>query len=319
MAGGAVADGMGPAHPMSGACFLHDSGMEFIPTRLLGREDVALATDRAESESWTCTDPYLDCAHFAERHDHRIAATTMWDQAFSLSQELRLWSAEAASYIAKQSIQSWNDRLVGLGRDLARVIDVESNPDPDCPWDRIADSPATSNESMADDASLMSDERKFPEHANIFVFTLGTEMACQPMAMNEEVNAEEMVEDASVKDFPPPVPSPSDRPLPFLEGTAFARDYCIFAPYPLRDPVDVSHLYSGRTQIESKPELRESDSSSVLRLQQKAAVRLQRATSRSLARNMNWLGQSLLKWSSQLESSVRIAEASDGPWMDDIK
>jgi hypothetical protein len=57
----------------------------------------------------------------------------------------------------------------------------------------------------------------------------------------------------------------------------------------------------------------------VLKLQQMAAVRLQRSMSRTLANNMHSVGQALLRWSSQLESSVRIAEASDGPWMDDIK
>ncbi len=43
------------------------------------------------------------------------------------------------------------------------------------------------------------------------------------------------------------------------------------------------------------------------------SVRQQRIATRQLARGMEWLGNALLDWSANLESSIRIAEASEGP------
>jgi hypothetical protein len=295
---------------MSAACFLHDSGLEYIPNRILGHEDVATPIDRGNCDRWTCTDPFADCERHAERREQQMAAVEAWDRAFSVGKELKAWTGEAIAEMSIQCIRQWNDCLVGFGSDLGRRFSIESNRDLDCPWDRPA-----ANASMPCCELASMNDSILRDHANIFVFTLGTTQGCHPVIESpEEFTATETA----------PIASPSDRPLPELSGTTFARDYCIFAPYPLDDSFVPSLPPMARpsmdplqkAEAESNPI---SESSSVLRLQQLAAVRLQRSASRKLANNMNWVGHALLRWSSQLESSIRIAEASDGPWMDDIK
>ncbi|MCU0709371.1 MAG: hypothetical protein MUF23_13865, partial [Pirellula sp.] len=221
LAGGVVADGMGPAHPMSGACFLHDSGLEYIPNRILGHEDVATPVDRGEYDRWTCTDPLADCERYAERRELQLAAIEAWDRAFSVGKELKAWTGDAIAELTVQCIQRWNGSLVGLGRDLGKRFSIESNPDPDCPWDRLA-----ANATLPGSELALLNDAILREHANIFVFTLGTTQGCHPIIDSPEpFTAAETA----------PIASPSDRPLPGLSGTTFARDYCIFAPYPLED------------------------------------------------------------------------------------
>lgn len=316
LSGGLVACEDLPYHPMTGACFLHDSGLEYIPSRLLGIEDVAVATDRGESDSWTCTDPVGDCAIEAEKYERREAALDQWNRGFSIVHSLRTWSSQSLLDGMVRTLKQWNASVVAMGCAWGQAMSTAQSMDSDCPWDR---SEITSNndnlfavEELAPEefvaeqspsASDASDEQACFPRANVFVFTIGIGDSQVPSPSEQGPLTAVPTTTA---------PSPSDRVVDTWSRTTFARDYCVFAPYPLGESDIANEMLSNEAS-------RSAESIEVLRLQQRAAVELQRSVSRVLARNLSMLGSSMLRWSEELNRSVRIAESQDASISEDVK
>jgi hypothetical protein len=288
MVAGAVAGESHSFQPMSGACFLHDSGLEFVPSRLLGAEDVAASVDRNDPVSWTCSDPATDCARHAERFEQYRIAVDQWHHVAPWIQSLRSLPRNLFSSWVPQALGRWNSLASSIGREITRHIRVDGPTDLDCPWDRMG-------ASHANDA---------PSKANIFVFTLGTAEAT-------------VVETTQRKDLREVAGEPMG---PWLEKTAFARDYCVFAPYPLSGSSHAPSELLGSSESDIDHQSNQTlATEDLIRLQQHAAAMMHRTASRSLAKKMAWLGNALLRWSEDLESSVRVAEASDGSWLEEVK
>jgi hypothetical protein len=286
-----------PYQPMSGACFVHDSGLEYIPSRLLGVQDIAAAPDRGNADAWTCTDVESDCAVQAERYVRQQAAIEPWYRVYSLVDSLRTWTSTALSDGVAKSLQRWNSNVAAVGCGLAHRVSRTEYDDQDCVWDR-------SSAAMFG-ITAYNDGIPGPRigRANVFVFTLRTEAANPSQELG--VDTDTVLGSAVAS-------SEGEREVHSLRGTTFARDYCVFAPYPLNDDLetDKASIFEGTIT---------SEVSEALRLQQRAAVDLQRSASRTLARGMSWLGLSLVRWSEALDQSVRVAEAFDASDREDWK
>jgi hypothetical protein len=316
LSGGLVAREDLNYQPMSGACFLHDSGLEYIPSRLLGIEDVVMETDRGDSDSWTCTDPVADCALEAEKYQRRQATVEQWNRGFSMAHSLRTWSSESFLDGMVRTLKQWNASVVAMGCAWGQAMSTAQSMDSDCPWDR---SEITSNndnlfavEELAPEefvaeqspsASDASDEQACFPRANVFVFTIGVGDFQVPSS--SEHNRMAAVPTTTA-------PSPSDRVMDAWSKTTFARDYCVFAPYALGDTDIVGEKFGTESS-------QSAVSIEVWQLQQRAAVELQRSVSRVLARNLSILGSSMLRWSEELNRSVRIAESLDASRTEDVK
>ncbi len=245
-------------YPMTGACFLHDSGLEYIPSRLLGVEDIVTESDRgqsfpsesfnSESSTWTCTDPAMDCAVEAERFEQRRNACEQWNRWYSSAESLRAWSSQSLSRGITRAMREWNSSLVAVGCGLAHRVSIDSpidSPiDKASPWDDVQTSADATQEHCL---GYIPNPRL--RNANVFVFTVDiTADATVDATADEEALKEQQAIDAGQ------VSSPSDRIVDSLGGTTFARDYCVFAPYPLSDaitPFTESSVLAGEAQTES--------------------------------------------------------------------
>jgi hypothetical protein len=284
LSGGLVAREDLNYQPMSGACFLHDSGLEYIPSRLLGIEDVAVETDRGESDPWTCTDPVADCALEADKYERRQAAVEQWNRGFSMAHSLRTWSSESLIDAMVGTLKQWNASVVAIGGAFAAEE-------------------LTPEEFAAEPSVSAFDAQSRLQNANVFVFTIEGGNAQIPSS--SEHNRMAAVPTTTA-------PSPSDRVMDAWSKTTFARDYCVFAPYALGDTDIVGEKFGTESS-------QSAVSVEVWQLQQRAAVELQRSVSRVLARNLSMLGSSMLRWSEELNRSVRIAESLDASRTEDVK
>lgn len=309
LAGFASAGENFPSQPMSGACFLHDTGLEYIPTRLLGAEDIAADADRGESSTWTCTDTSVDCAEQAERYAQRQAAIEQWSRWHSTVDSLRSRAMRSLPDIFANALRRWNASLAAIGSVLVRGISIAES-------DEIIRPPQNADFASEFNAMHCMGDIPLPrfEKANVFVFALGGEIAEQ-----SEIEALEQQRSIDANR----IASPSDRTSESMSGTSFARDYCIFAPYPLSSEImpenEVGDRCDGAKPDSARDASGEIDTRSILQMHQRAATDLQRSASRALARNLSWLGKSLLDWSEQLDSSVRMAEAQDALRANEVK
>jgi hypothetical protein len=227
-------------YPMTGACFLHDSGLEYIPSRLLGVEDIVAETDRGESCTWTCTDPAVDCAAEAERFEQQQRAIEQWNRWYSSAESLRNWSLQSLSQGIARVMREWNSSLVAVGRGLAHRVSIDSPIDNDSPWDDVE----TAADATQEHCLGYIPSPRF-RNANVFVFTV--DMTADATADEEALKEQQAIDAGRVA-------SPSDRIIDSLGGTTFARDYCVFAPYPLSDaitPLTESSVLAGEEQTRS--------------------------------------------------------------------
>ena len=269
--------------PMSGACFLHDSGMEYIPSRLLGVHDCVASSDRGderrEAKSWTCTDPIDDCAEQAERFSRREALLQHLNEFRNTVQTTRAWTTQSWIGVSSQAIKQWNTGAEILGNATVHWAANEQADQADCPWDRKSNG-ETVSAGHPDSIGAMP----VFKNGNIFVFTFNAVTEVSP-ARNDTKFASD-TDSLSVT-------QPEPRSGEWLEKTAFARDYCIFAPYPLADESDLTR--------------------------QQAALRLKQSVSLVLAQGMTWLGNRLLESGATLADSVRVASESDGSLSLEVK
>lgn len=288
--------------PMSGACFLHDSGMEYIPSRLLGVQDVAATSDRGdkhrEDKSWTCTDPSIDCAEQAEKFSRHEAFVQNLNEFHNTVQTTRTWTTQNWMGVSSQAIKQWNAGAAMLGNAAVHWAANEQADQADCPWDR------TSNTETVSDAHPTSiSATPVFKNGNIFVFTFGDVTAISP-----KLNDARFASDAE---------SPSVTYLPtrsgeWLEKTAFARDYCIFAPYPLaEDAFPITASLNGKVDQSKEWSTQDAANEDAVVTRQQAALRLKQSVSLALAKGMTWLGNRLLESGANLADSVRIASESD--------
>jgi hypothetical protein len=227
-------------YPMTGACFLHDSGLEYIPSRLLGVEDIVAETDRGESSTWTCTDPAVDCAAEAERFEQQQRAIEQWNRWYSSAESLRNWSLQSLSQGIARVMREWNSSLVAVGRGLAHRVSIDSPINNDSPWDDVE----TAADATQEHCLGYIPSPRF-RNANVFVFTV--DMTADATADEEALKEQQAIDAGRVA-------SPSDRIIDSLGGTTFARDYCVFAPYPLSDaitPFTESNVLAGEEQTKS--------------------------------------------------------------------
>lgn len=259
-----------PCQPMNGACFLHDSGLEYVPSRLLGIEDVAAAIDREAIDSDPNVDAVADCAREAERLDRQRRVDDYVDGALATIQLLRSRTQTSLALWSPRALWEWNRMVTSVGRGIARAV--------------ILDDRSTTD--GFHDVEIAP--RKLQRGANIYVFTL------------------------------------ANIPEPEMGSSSFARDYCVFAPYALEDITPVTRQ-SWDTFVGPPPPPREECNqdpvlhAEVGSLQVHATVSFQRALSRAIATRLHWLGRSLMQWSEDMENGIRVAEASDNQWLDEIK
>lgn len=296
--------------PMSGACFLHDSGLEYIPSRLLGVQDVAACSDRGdeprEEKSWTCTDPSVDCAEQAEKFSRREALAQDLNAFRNTIETARTWTKRTGVGISSQAIKQWNAGAAMLGNAAVHLAANEHADDADCPWDRTGNT-----DTVSDVHPTSISATPVFKNGNLFVFTFGNGTTISP-----KLNDTKFASDAD---------SPSVTHLPlrsgeWLEKTAFARDYCIFAPYPLAGDalqvIDSIAVKPDETMVFSTQDAA-NDDAAVTR--QQAAVRLKQSVSIALAKGMTWLGNRLLESGATLAESVRIASETDASSSLDLK
>lgn len=227
-------------YPMTGACFLHDSGLEYIPSRLLGVEDIVAETDRGESSTWTCTDPAVDCAAEAERFEQQQRAIEQWNRWYSSAESLRNWSLQSLSQGFARVMREWNSSLVAVGRGLAHRVSIDSPINNDSPWDDVE----TAADATQEHCLGYIPSPRF-RNANVFVFTV--DMTADATADEEALKEQQAIDAGRVA-------SPSDRIIDSLGGTTFARDYCVFAPYPMSDAITTltdSSVLTGEEQTKS--------------------------------------------------------------------
>lgn len=313
-AGISYADWKSPAYPMAITCLVHDSGAEFLPPSLWQLEPEApspeLATLTESSEPVTALlDPVEDCAKFAIRLDNQQLAMHAATQAKSRARSYWNATSESALALYQRIANTWRVGTKATGGMFAdwanRAADIATNPFVED--FQAIDSPLTTDtQSFASEfrgctiSTLEQDASwdRMPSglNPNIFVFTLES---MGPLPSNSEPGVAPEGMSSSLEHVMKPA---MDTPMrPRLSDQIFARDYCVFAPESVvEDPTPAPNA-----------------SRDVVRPSHQAMIQMQRNGSRQLARGMQWLGNAMLRWSSDLESSVRIAEASDGPSFDD--
>jgi hypothetical protein len=209
---------------------------------------------------------------------------------------LASWTHHAASETELANDESRTSEFRGCtisafeqGIDSELDLEREADSQLDCPWER---------RSAGFDCELNNetawDRMPSGHNANIFVFTLDSMGPHPSNSDTEDVPFRAHAIDSALD---------NKSSQPRLSDQIFARDYCVFAP---ESAVDT-------------PTSETIASTDVVRPSRHAIIQLQRDGSRHLARSMQWLGTAMLRWSSQLESSVRIAEASEGPSLNDRK
>jgi hypothetical protein len=213
-------------YPMTGACFLHDSGLEYIPSRLIGCGDIVTDSDRGESATWTCSDPAMDCAVQAEKFEQRQVAIKQWDRWHSLSESLRDWSAQSLRHGVAQAVREWNASLVAIGCGLAHRVSIDSPFDNDSAWDDREITDGTNQEHCLGYLPI----QRF-RNAHVFVFAVDTP-ADEP-AEELAIQQQQAIDACQIA-------SPSDRIAEPLGMTMFARDYCVFAPYAMSEAIESS-------------------------------------------------------------------------------
>lgn len=234
-------------YPMTGACFLHDSGLEYIPSRLMGVEDIVTDSDRGEFATWTCTDPAVDCATQAEKFEQRQVAMEQWNRWHSSVKALRDWSAQSLRHGAAQAVRMWNSSLVAVGCGLAHRVSIDSPIDNDSTWDDAEASDGTNQEHCL---GYLPSQRFRNAHVFVFAVDTATEAPVEEQAIQQQ-----QAIDASQ------IASPSDRIAEPLGMTTFARDYCVFAPYALSDAIESSSPceWIGECEALDSPDVAGSD------------------------------------------------------------
>jgi hypothetical protein len=259
-----------PCQPMNGACFLHDSGLEYVPSRILGIEDVAAAIDREAIDAEPYVDAVADCAREAERLDRQRRVDEYVDGALAALQLLKSRTQTSLALWSPRALWEWNRMVTSVGRGIARAVILDDR----------------SNVDGLHDVEIAP--RKLQRNANIYVFTL------------------------------------TNHPDLDMGSSSFARDYCVFAPYALEDITPVTRQPWDAFVGPPPPPRDGWDQDPVVHaevgsLHVHATVSLQRALSRAIATRLHWLGRSLMQWSEDMENGIRVAEASDNQWLDEIK
>jgi hypothetical protein len=158
---------------------------------------------------------------------------------------------------------------------------------------------------------------------------------CEPMGECEpwdscyvrDINARETceptpsIETTEQNDLAPS--SQLSQPTEYSQPTAFSPPAEFSQPTELDQQSDRASgagpedsAVADGSDLETTPAM---DSRENLEVKQRAAVDLQRSVSRILSRNLSALGQSLVRWSEELDQRVRLSEALDASRMDELK